>query len=69
MPKIIEKNPKVLGGLPVIRGTRVPLSRIAALLGMEYNITDIKKEYPQLSNISRTDLIEAVNYLKNQLAY
>ncbi|MBI2051217.1 DUF433 domain-containing protein [Candidatus Roizmanbacteria bacterium] len=69
MPNIIQKNPKVLGGMPVIKGTRIPIARILALFGMNYTLHDIKKEFPQLSKYTKKDLEEIVNYAKRQLAY
>lgn len=62
MPKIVEKNPKVLGGTPVIVGTRIPVSRIMALIGMEYQVADLKKEYPQLKNFKKNDFEEMLHY-------
>ena len=58
MPKTIQKNPKVLGGLPVIRGTRIPVARIMALVGMNYDLKDLQREYPQLSTFTKTDIAE-----------
>jgi len=67
MPKIIEKNPKVLGGTPVIKGTRIPISRIMALIGMDYKLTKIKKEYPQLKNFKRSEFAQLLTYYKDHL--
>lgn len=64
MPKIIEKNPKILGGEPVIRGTRIPVSRIMALIGMEYKLSRLKKEYPGLKNFTKDDFDEMLNYYR-----
>ncbi len=62
MPKIVEKNPKVLGGTPVIRGTRIPVSRIMALIGMEYKLSHLKKEYPRLKNFTKNDFEDMLHY-------
>lgn len=69
MPKIIETNPKVLGGKPVIKGTRIPVARILALLGMDYSIMDIKKEFPQLSLLTKRDLSDILSYYQSKLQY
>ena len=45
----ISSNPTILGGTPVVAGTRIPLARILYLLSQGYNIKDIQREYPQLS--------------------
>ncbi len=67
MPKIIEKNPKVLGGQPVIKGTRIPVARIVALHIQGYKIKDFKKDYPYLT-LSKKDLQDIYTYYLNQLA-
>ncbi len=61
MPKIIEKNPKVLGGQPVIKGTRIPVARIVALHIQGYKIKDFKKDYPYLI-LSKKDLQDIYTY-------
>ena len=45
----ISSNPNILGGMPVVKGTRIPISRILYLLSQGYTVSDIKKSYPQLS--------------------
>lgn len=67
MPTIIEKNPKVLGGQPVIRGTRIPVARIVALHIQGYKLKDYKKDYPYLK-LSKDDLKAIYAYYLNQLA-
>ena len=62
MPKIVEKNLKVLGGTPVIKGTRIPVSRIMALIGMEYKLSHLKKEYPRLKNFTKNDFEDMLHY-------
>ncbi|HEC36806.1 hypothetical protein LCGC14_0519540 [marine sediment metagenome] len=49
MSDIIESNPKILGGKPIIKGTRVPVALIYELIGLNYSISDILKEYPHLN--------------------
>lgn len=53
MPHIIEKNPKILGGQPVIKGTRVPVARVMALIALNYSLKELKKEIPHLEDPSR----------------
>lgn len=66
MPRIIEKNPKILGGQPVIKGTRIPVARVVALHIQGYKIKDFKKDYQYL-NITRKDLQTIYHYYLNQL--
>lgn len=45
----ISKNNNVLGGEPVITGTRVPAQRLAYLVKQGYTEKNLKKEFPGLS--------------------
>jgi len=49
MSDIIESNPKILGGKPVIKGTRIPVALIYELIGLNYSINQILEEYPHLT--------------------
>lgn len=64
MPKIIEKNPKILGGQPIIKGTRIPVARVVALYIQGYRLSDIKKELPDLSEFTKKDLSTIFSYYK-----
>ena len=50
MPKAIRKyidiNPEILGGTPVISGTRIPIERVYHLVLQGYTTDTLKKEYP-----------------------
>jgi uncharacterized protein (DUF433 family) len=45
----VISDPTVLGGQPVIRGTRVPVSLILNLLAHDYTIDRIVQAYPHLT--------------------
>ncbi|MBU7017330.1 MAG: DUF433 domain-containing protein [Theionarchaea archaeon] len=45
----IEINPHILGGKPVIRGTRIPVYLILELLQADYNFQKILDAYPSLN--------------------
>lgn len=62
MPEIVEKNPKILGGQPIIRGTRIPVSRVLALIGMEYTLPQMKKELPDLKILKKEDIRDLLSY-------
>lgn len=49
MSKYIVSNPNILGGVPIIVGTRIPAKRILYLFRDGYTIDAIHEEYPQLS--------------------
>ena len=66
MPEIIQTNPKILGGQPVLKGTRIPIARVVALHIQGYTIKDLKKEYPYLK-LTKKDLQEIYQYYSTQL--
>ncbi len=45
----ISTNPHIMGGIPVIAGTRIPVSRIIHLLGEGHTIDSIHMQYPHVS--------------------
>lgn len=49
MLDIIESNPEILGGKPIIKGTRISVALIYELIGLNYSISEILKEYPHLN--------------------
>jgi len=55
----IVVNPKVMGGKPIIKGTRIPVYFILELLSNGWSIDDILREYPHLS---REDVLAAIKY-------
>ncbi|MBF8249736.1 MAG: hypothetical protein HW400_337 [Candidatus Levybacteria bacterium] len=68
MPDIIETNPKILSGQPVIKGTRIPISRVLALIGMNYTLIKMKKELPDLKKVTKKDILNILSYYRNQIA-
>jgi len=58
MSDIIESNPEILGGKPIIKGTRIPVALIYELFGLNYSIAEILREYPHLD---RTILLKLLN--------
>ena len=70
MGKRIEVNPKILGGKPVIKGTRIPVYLVLELLSAGYDFKRIIQAYPTLTE---EDIKAAVNYavqiVKNEEAF
>lgn len=48
MKNLITQDPNILGGKPIIAGTRMSVEVILELLSSGMEITDILKEYPFL---------------------
>ena len=63
-------NPKILGGKPAIKGTRIPVYLILELLSAGYDFKRIITAYPTLTE---EDIKAAVNYaaqiVKNEEAF
>lgn len=59
MESRIVVDPAILAGKPVIRGTRVPVHLVVALLGAGESVNDIVREYPQLT---REDVAAAAKF-------
>lgn len=57
----VTVNSKILGGTPVIKGTRVPASLVLELLKDGYTIDIIKKEYPSLSRQNLAAFMELIS--------
>lgn len=55
----ITHNPKILGGKPIIKGTRISVEFILELLASGMTAEEIVKEYPQLS---KRDILAALDY-------
>ena len=58
MSYLIESNPEILGGKPVIKGTRIPVALIYELIGLNYSITEILNEYPHLDRTILLSLLK-----------
>lgn len=55
----ITFNPNILGGKPVIKGTRISVEFILELLSSGMSVGDILKEYKHLK---KRDILEALDY-------
>lgn len=55
----IESNPDILGGKPVIKGTRIPVYQILKLLAAGYTINKVAEDYP---DITKEDVKAAIEY-------
>lgn len=60
----VERDPAILSGKPVIRGTRVPVHILLELLASGYSTSEIVEEYPQLEE---EDVQAAIRYASRVL--
>jgi uncharacterized protein (DUF433 family) len=47
---MVVEDPEILGGMPVIRGTRIPVYDVAASLAADFPIERIREAYPTLDD-------------------
>ncbi len=59
MKSLITQNPKILGGKPIIAGTRMSVETILELISSGMEEKEIIKEYPFLT---KKQIQAAVNY-------
>lgn len=59
---VIVKDPEILGGIPVFRGTRVPFKNLLDYLEGGHTLGEFLEEFP---SVTREDAIAALEYAKN----
>lgn len=59
LPSAVIKDPHVMGGVPVIRGTRIPAHLILSLVRQGATVVELLDDYPSLYP---EDIAEAVRY-------
>lgn len=64
MKELIESNPEIMLGKPVIKGTRIPVELIVRKLGEGSTIEDLLDGYP---NLSREAVMAALIYAANTI--
>ena len=55
----IETNPNILGGKPVIKGTRIPVELILRKLGEGASIEELLESYP---NLTKEDILAILSF-------
>ena len=61
----IEINPEIMGGKPVIRGTRLPVETVLRKLGAGLAVDTILADHPRLT---RDDILAAQSFAADYLA-
>ena len=62
----IERNPEIMFGKPVIKGTRMPIDLILEKLAYGYSVEKIIEEYPFLTP---DDIKSALLYASKSLSF
>lgn len=68
MTGIIDSNPNILGGKPIIKGTRIPVKFIFDMIGQGFSIDEILEEYPSLSKEMIKNIIEIGREVQDSLS-
>lgn len=58
MSRYITFDPKIMSGVPVIKGTRIPLSRIVFLLSDGHTFDSIHNDYPHVEKKTLKGVID-----------
>jgi len=69
MTAIVEVDPDILGGKPVIKGTRVPVDLVLELVELGYSIDRIIEEYPHLSKDVVTEMLKLAKKMHGAVSY
>lgn len=72
MSKYIISDPNIMGGVPIISGTRIPISRIVYLLSEGHTLDSITEIYPHVEKItlagSISELIHGIDNKRYETA-
>ncbi|WP_281635724.1 DUF433 domain-containing protein [Flavobacterium marginilacus] len=62
--ELIEINPKIMLGKPVIKGTRITVEHIISLLSQDVSIPEILEEY---KGLEKQQILACLQYAENIL--
>jgi uncharacterized protein (DUF433 family) len=65
MGKYIISDPNILSGMPVVKGTRVPVARILSLLKEGYTLEEIQEQFDHISLQTLEGALEEVAAIIN----
>jgi len=68
MESVIVKNPKILGGTPVFRGTRVPLQLLFDTIERGHTLEEFLEGYPTVTREMAVAALEEAQYLLSSKA-
>lgn len=63
--KQIERNPEVMQGKPVIKGTRITVELLMRKLASGYSLSDLIESYPHLK---KEQILAALEYAADLIA-
>ena len=60
MTNYIVSNPHIMSGVPVIKGTRIPISRIIFLFKEGYTLEEIHQDYPHVPLSTLNNVLDEI---------
>ena len=66
---VIESDPEILGGKPVIKGTRIPVDLILELVDQGYSVAQIREEYPHLTEETVLSVLRFAKRIHETVSY
>ena len=66
---VIETNPEILGGKPVVKGTRIPVTILFDMASCGYSIDQILEQYPTLTKELVIDVLKIGSVMQECLKH
>lgn len=60
MDSVISRDAEVLGGIPVFKGTRVPVKNLFDCLGKGYAVREFLEDFPAVSEAQVSLLLQEI---------
>jgi uncharacterized protein (DUF433 family) len=67
MSGIIDSNPEIFGGKPIVKGTRIPVELVFELFALEMSFDEIIEDYPSLTEEILKKMLEIAKISKKSL--
>lgn len=64
IPDVIISNPDILGGNPVFKGTRVPVSNLLEYIESGYTVNDFLEGFP---TVKKSQVTQVLNLLSKHI--
>ncbi|MEH1126491.1 DUF433 domain-containing protein [Micromonospora sp. CPCC 206061] len=58
----ISIDHRIMGGVPCVAGTRIPVATVVGLLGQGFSVDDVLADY---STLTREDVLAALQFAAN----
>lgn len=66
---VIETDPDILGGKPVVKGTRIPVELVLELAELGYTPEQMVKYYPRLTEELILDVLKVAKIAHQKVSY